>query len=121
LGDAFSPILIHPENPKLKHNEEDDASYTSIPPLSPRPPWKEDSSDEESEDEVEHPLPEELELPPNMDAPVECEAPDLKEGGKWCEARLDKLRKIIEGCHDQDLVIIDARRLLASHRLNYTS
>jgi hypothetical protein len=47
----------------MKHNEEEDASYTSIPPLSPRPPWEEDSSDEESEDEVEHFFPEELELP----------------------------------------------------------
>jgi hypothetical protein len=47
----------------LNHNEEDDASYTRIPTLSPIPPWEEDSSDEESEDEVEHPFPEELELP----------------------------------------------------------
>jgi hypothetical protein len=69
LGGAFAPTLIHPENPKLKHNEEYDSSYTSIPPLSPRPPWEEDSSDDESEDEVEHPFPGELELPPNMDAP----------------------------------------------------
>jgi hypothetical protein len=45
LGDAFAPTLIHPENPKLKHNEEEDASYTSIPPLSPIPSWEEDSSD----------------------------------------------------------------------------
>jgi hypothetical protein len=43
LGDAFAPTLIHLENPKLEHNEEDDASYTSIPSLSPRPPWEEDS------------------------------------------------------------------------------
>jgi hypothetical protein len=55
--------LIHPENPKLKHNAENDASYTSIPPLSPRPSWEDDYSDEESEDEVEHPFPGELELP----------------------------------------------------------
>jgi hypothetical protein len=34
LGDAFAPTLIHQENPKLEHNEEDDAIYTSIPPLS---------------------------------------------------------------------------------------
>jgi hypothetical protein len=61
--------LIHPENPKYKHNEEDDDSYTSIPPLLPRPPREEDYSDEESEGEVECPFPEELELPPNMDAP----------------------------------------------------
>jgi hypothetical protein len=39
LGDAFAPTLIHPENPKLKPNEEDDGIYTSIPPLSPIPPW----------------------------------------------------------------------------------
>jgi hypothetical protein len=69
LGDAFAPTLIHQENPKLEHNEEDDAIYTSIPPLSPRPPWEEDSSDEESEDEVDHHFPVQLELPPNMDAP----------------------------------------------------
>jgi hypothetical protein len=48
LGDAFAPTLIHPEEKKSKHNQEDDASYTSIPPLSPRSPWEEDSSDEES-------------------------------------------------------------------------
>jgi hypothetical protein len=30
---AFDPTLIHQENPKLEHNEEDDAIYTSIPPL----------------------------------------------------------------------------------------
>jgi hypothetical protein len=34
---------------------------------------------------------------------------------------LDKLITITEEWHDQDLVMIDARRLLASHRLNYTS
>jgi hypothetical protein len=56
-----------------------------------------------------------------MDAPFEWEAPDLQEGGKWCEARLNKLRTITEGWHDQDLVMIYARLLLASHRLNYTS
>jgi hypothetical protein len=78
LGDAFSPTLIHPENPKLKHNEECDASYKIVPPLAPRPPWEEDSSDEESEDEVDHPVPGELELPPDMDAPFESEVPDLK-------------------------------------------
>jgi hypothetical protein len=119
--DAFSPTLIHQENPKLEHNEEDDDIYTSIPPLSTRPPWEEDSSDEESEDEVDHPFPGQLELHPNMDVPFEWEAPDLKEIGEWCEARLDKLRTITEGWHDQDLVMIDAWRLLASHRLNYTS
>jgi hypothetical protein len=80
LGRAFSPTLTHPEEPKLKHNGEGDASYTSIPPLSPRPLWEEDSSDEASEDEVDHPFPEELERPPNMYAPFEWEAPDLKEG-----------------------------------------
>jgi hypothetical protein len=56
-----------------------------------------------------------------MDAPFERKAPDLKEGGEWREAGLDKLRTITEGWHDQDLVMIDALRLLASHRLNYTS
>jgi hypothetical protein len=38
LGGAFAPTLIHPENPKLEPNEEDDGMYTSIPPLSPIPP-----------------------------------------------------------------------------------
>jgi hypothetical protein len=66
----------------LEHNEDDDAIYTSIPPLSPRSPWEEDSSDEESEDEVDHPFPGQLELPPNMDAPFEWEAPDIKDGGE---------------------------------------
>jgi hypothetical protein len=56
-----------------------------------------------------------------MDAPFEWEAPYLKEGGEWCEARLDNLINITEGWHGQGLVMIDARRLLASHRLNYTS
>jgi hypothetical protein len=56
-----------------------------------------------------------------MDAPFEWDAPDLQEGGEWFEARLDKLRTITEGWHDQRLIMMDARRLLASHRLNYTS
>jgi hypothetical protein len=85
LGDAFTPTLIHQENPKLEHTEEDDAIYTSIPPLSPIPPLEEDSSYEESDDEVDHIF------------PFEWEAPDLKEGGEWCEARLNKLRTITEG------------------------
>jgi hypothetical protein len=34
-----------------------------MPPLSPRPIWEEESSDEESEGEDEHPLSEEVELP----------------------------------------------------------
>jgi hypothetical protein len=55
-----------------------------------------------------------------MDYPFEWEAPDLKEAGEWCEARLNKLRKITEGWNDHYLVMIDARRLLASHHLNYT-
>jgi hypothetical protein len=46
LGDAFAPTLIHPKNPKLEPNEEDDGIYTSIPPLSPIPRWEEDPSDE---------------------------------------------------------------------------
>jgi hypothetical protein len=56
LGDAFAPTLTHQEEPNLRHNVEEDASFTSIPPLSPRPLWEEDSSDEESEDEGAHPL-----------------------------------------------------------------
>jgi hypothetical protein len=69
LGGAFDPILIHPGNPKLEPNEEDNGIYTSIPPLSPRPPWEEDSSEKESKDEVDHPSPGQLELLPNMGAP----------------------------------------------------
>jgi hypothetical protein len=49
-----------------------------MPHLSPRPLWEEDSSDEESEGEDDHPLPEEEELPPNMDKTFEWEAPE-----KW--------------------------------------
>jgi hypothetical protein len=56
-----------------------------------------------------------------MDAPFEWDAPDLQEGGEWFEERLDKLRTITEVWHDQRLVMLDAWRLLASHRLNYTS
>jgi hypothetical protein len=56
-----------------------------------------------------------------MDAPFEWEAPDLKEGEEWCEARLDKFKPINEGWHDPYVVMMDARLLLASHRLNYTS
>jgi hypothetical protein len=56
-----------------------------------------------------------------MDAPFEWGAPDLQEVGEWFEARLDKLRIITEGWMDQKAVMQDARRLLASHRLNYTS
>jgi hypothetical protein len=53
-----------------------------------------------------------------MDSPFEWDAPDLQEGVERFEARLDKLRTITEGGHDQRLVMLDARRLLASHRLN---
>jgi hypothetical protein len=56
-----------------------------------------------------------------MDAPFEWEAPDLRERGEWCESRLDKIRTITEGWHDQYVVVIEARRILASPRLNYTS
>jgi hypothetical protein len=121
LGDALTPALIHAENPKLEQNEEDDTIYTNIPPLSHITPWEDHSSDEESEDEVYHLFPGQLELPPNMDAPFEWEAPGLKEGGDWCEEPLDKVRTITEGWHDQGLVMNDAQRLLDSHRLNYTS
>jgi hypothetical protein len=64
LGDTFSPTLIHPENPKLEPNEEDDGICTSIPPLSPIPPWEEDSSEDSSYDEVDYPSPGHLEPPP---------------------------------------------------------
>jgi hypothetical protein len=45
----------------------------------------------------------------------------MQEGGEWFEARLEKLRTITERWRDQQVVMLDARRLLASHRLNYTS
>jgi hypothetical protein len=120
MGDAFAPTLIHPES-KMEPNDKDDDISIGPPPLSPRPPWKEDSSDDKSEGEFDYPSSEHLELPPNMDAPFEWDAPDLQEGGEWCEARLDRLRTITEVWHDQRLVMLDARRLLASHRQNYTS
>jgi hypothetical protein len=46
--------------------------------MSPITPWEVDSSDKESEYEGDHPFPEDLELPPNMDAPFEWEDTDLK-------------------------------------------
>jgi hypothetical protein len=85
LGNKFAPTLIHQENPELEPNEVDDGIYTSIPPLSPIPPWEEDFSEDESEDGVYHPSPGHLELPHNMDAPFEWETPDLQEGRKWRE------------------------------------
>jgi hypothetical protein len=105
----------------VEPNEEDDGIYTCSPPLSYRSPWEEDSSDDESDVEADYPSPEHLELPPNMDAPFEWDAPDLQKGGELREARLDKLRTITEGWHDQGFVMMGARRLLDSHRLNYTS
>jgi hypothetical protein len=75
LGDAFAPTLTHQEEPHLGHNGEEDASFTSMSPFLTRPLWEEDSSYEESEGEGDHPLPEELEPPPNMDAPFEWEGP----------------------------------------------
>jgi hypothetical protein len=58
--------------------------------------------------------------PPNMDAPFEWESPDRKYGGGWWEARLNKLGNINQGWHDHDDVMIEGRRLLASHRLKHT-
>jgi hypothetical protein len=71
LGDAFYPTLTHKEEPGLGDNREEDTSLADMPPLSLRPIWEEDSSDEESEGEYEPPLPEEVELPTNMDATFE--------------------------------------------------
>jgi hypothetical protein len=56
-----------------------------------------------------------------MDAPFEWEAPDIRYGGELWDSRLDKLGTITHGWHDQDTVILEVRRLLASRRLNYTS
>jgi hypothetical protein len=62
LGDAFAPTLIHPES-KMETNEEYDGISIGPPPLSPRPPWEEDSSYDESEGEFDYPSPEQLEPP----------------------------------------------------------
>jgi hypothetical protein len=70
-GGAFSPTLPHKEEPNLVDNREEDPSLAGMPLLSPIPLWEEYSSDEESEGEDDHPLLEEVELPPNMDAPFE--------------------------------------------------
>jgi hypothetical protein len=121
LGDVFAPTLTHKEEPGFGENREEDTSIAGMPPFSTRPIWEEDSSDEESECEDEHPLPEEVELPPNMDAHFDWKAPDLIDGGEWCDAWLDKLRTITEGWHDQDCIMVEGRRILASHHLNYTS
>jgi hypothetical protein len=120
MGDTFSPTLIHPKL-KLETNDDHDFLYIGPPPLSPRPPWEENSSDDESDSEFVYPSSEHLEIPPNMDASFEWDASDMQEGGEWCEARLDKLRTTTEGWRDQKAVMHDTRRLLASHRLNYTS
>jgi hypothetical protein len=133
LGDAFAPTLTQKEEDYFCENEEEDSSLIGMPLLSTRQRWEEDSSDEESDFEDELPPLrssrgflvdldlEEVELPPNMDAPFEWEAPDLKDGGEWREARLNKLRTITQSWYDQDDVMIEGRCLLASHRLNYTS
>jgi hypothetical protein len=118
---AFAPTLTHKEEPGLGENREEETSIAGVPPLSSIPIWEEDCSDEKSESEDEHPLPEEVELPPNIDAPFESKAPDLRDGGEWCEARLDKIRTVTSVWHDHDCIMVEARRLLASHRLNYTS
>jgi hypothetical protein len=111
LGGAFAPTLTHKEEPGFGENREEDTSLAGMPPLSPRPIWEEDSSDEESEGEDENPLPEEVDLPSNMDAPFEWKAPDLRDEGKWCEAQLDKLRTITEGWRDQDCIMVEGWRL----------
>jgi hypothetical protein len=82
VGDAFAPTLIQPES-KMEPNDEDDGISVGLPPLSPRPPWEGDSSDDESEGEFYYPSSEHLELPPSMDASFEWDAPDLQEGGEW--------------------------------------
>jgi hypothetical protein len=111
LGDAFAPTLTHKGEYGYGENEEEDSSLIGIPLLSTGQRWEEDSSDEESGFEDEPPLLrnsrgflegldlEEVELPPDMDAPFEWEAPDRKDGGEWREARLDKIRTIIRGWH----------------------
>jgi hypothetical protein len=62
-----------------------------------------------------------IDLPLNTDEPFEWRAPDLNDGGEWREASLNKLSNIAQVWHDQDDVMLEGRRLLASHHLNYTS
>jgi hypothetical protein len=77
MGDVFAPTLIHPKV-ELEPNDDHDCVSIGPPPLSPRPPWEEDSSDDESDSEFMYPSSEHLELPPNMDAPFEWDATDLQ-------------------------------------------
>jgi hypothetical protein len=70
MGDAFAPTLIHPKL-KLEPNDGHDCVSMGPPPLSPRPPWEEDSSDDESDSEFVYPSSGHLELPPKWDAPFE--------------------------------------------------
>jgi hypothetical protein len=63
LWDAFAPTLTHKEKPHLGYNREEDNSFTGSPLFSPIPLWEEDSSDEESEGECDHPLQEEVDPP----------------------------------------------------------
>jgi hypothetical protein len=95
MGDAFATTLLHPES-KIEPNCEDDGISIGPPTLSPKPPWEDDSSDEEPEGEFDYPSSEHLELPPNTDDPFEWEDPDLQEGGERFEASLYKLRTITE-------------------------
>jgi hypothetical protein len=122
--------LTHNEKDGFGDNEEEDSRLIGMQLLSTRQRWEEDFSDKESGFEYELPLLrnsrgllegvdlEEVKLPPNMDTPFEWEAPDLKYGLEWCEARLDNLRTITQGWYDQYDVMVEGRRILVSHRLN---
>jgi hypothetical protein len=54
MGDAFAPTLIHPKL-ELEPNDNHDCVTIGPSPLSPRPPWKQDSSDDESDSEFFYP------------------------------------------------------------------
>jgi hypothetical protein len=62
MGDAFATTLIHPHL-ELEPNDGQDFVYIGPPPLSTRPPWEEDSSDDESDSVFFNPSSEHLELP----------------------------------------------------------
>jgi hypothetical protein len=109
--DAFYPTLKHKEEDCFCEIEEQYSSLEVTPLLSTRQIWEVYSSDEESDFEYEPPPlrssrwvlegsePEEVELTPYMDAHFVWDAPDLKDGGEWCDAHLKKIRTITQSWH----------------------
>jgi hypothetical protein len=109
----------------------DEEDLADLPPLVDRKRWEDGSSDDESDCapplgtrralEEEEVCEEDVELPPNMDSPFEWSVPDLAEVGTWFQARMRKLRTLSKGWKDREAVLMEGRRLLVSHRLNYTA